>query len=95
MLLLIYATTASFFGKKLVGFASSQPVIGIGSFLWHAFKFLMDYIGRSLFITSIAVDFFLMINVSVWQNTRKFEQTEHAAEYEKTIDELGTVLVRD
>jgi hypothetical protein len=95
LLMGIYALTASVFDKKLVGFSSSEPLMSIWSFGWHAFKFVMDYLGRSLFITSIAVDLFLLINVSVWQNTRAFERTEAAAGYEKTLNELGEVLVRD
>jgi hypothetical protein len=103
-LLLIYALTKviTFPGPiddsgttqvRLVG--GESRLIGFWSFTWHTFKFLIDYMGRSLFITSIAMDWFLLINVSAWQNTRAFEATDAAADYEKTINQMGEVLVRD
>jgi hypothetical protein len=94
-LLVLYALTAKFMERPLVGLAKNQAFLGFGGFTWHTLKFVVDYIGRSLFITSIAMDYFLLVNVSAWQNTRAFEQTDHAAEYERTIGELGAALTKD
>jgi hypothetical protein len=70
-------------------------MIGFWSFAWNAFQFAVDYVGRSLFITAIAMDYFLLVNVSVWRNMREFETTPRAKDYEGVVEELGRVLGKD
>ena len=43
-------------------------------------------------ITVIAIDWFLLINLSVWRQMREFEKQEAAKAYEGAIEELGRVL---
>jgi hypothetical protein len=90
--LVLYAMTGRVLGHPIVAFRRADAIIGFWSFAWHAFKFGLDYLGRSLFITALAMDYFLLINVSVWRNTREFEKTEAAGKYEATVEELGKVL---
>jgi hypothetical protein len=94
-LLIMYALTGRVLGQRIVGFGKTEGIIGFWSFLWHATQFAVDYIGRSLFITAIAMDYFLLMNVSVWRTTREFEKTEAAGAYEGTIEELGRVLGKE
>jgi hypothetical protein len=95
LLLMLYALTGRVLGYPIVKFGRQDGIIGFWSFLWHAVQFGVDYLGRSLFITAIAMDYFLLMNVSVWRNTREFEKTEAAGEYEATVQELGTALAKD
>jgi hypothetical protein len=94
-LMLLYALTGRVLGHPIVAFGRPDAIIGFWSFAWHLIKFWMDYLGRSLFITALAMDYFLLMNVSVWRNTREFEKTEAAGNYEATVEELGSVLGRE
>jgi hypothetical protein len=92
VLLLTYVFSVSVFGKRLVATDDEAHWVDAGTFTWHAIKFVIDYLGRSLFITVIAFDLLLMVNLSVHANTKEFERTDHAPEYERTLEELGRSL---
>jgi hypothetical protein len=91
-LLMLYALTGRVLGFPIVKFGRTDGMIGFWSFAWNAFQFAVDYIARSLFITAIAMDYFLLVNVSVWRNMKQFEGTERAKEYEGVVEELGRAL---
>ena len=84
----------------LTGKVGAMPIVGdegasmmtYGKFFWQVFKFGAEFTGRSLFITAVAVDYFLMMNLSVWQNMRSVERSEHGAGYDELMGHLGQVL---
>lgn len=91
-LVLLYLLTGKLFGRRIIG--GEEALVGFFSFMWNAIKFVVDYLGRSLFITAIVTDLVMMINVSAWRQTREFEASPHAAEYDKTITELDQSMNR-
>ena len=82
-------------GKRIIAWGSADGWVGFWEFVWRALNFAVDYLGRSLFITVIAIDWFLLINLSVWRHMREFEKQEAAKAYEGAIEELGRVLGKD
>jgi hypothetical protein len=91
----LWVLLGSVMGRSIIRWGSSDGWIGFWTFVWKALNFAVDYLGRSLFITVIAIDWFLLINLSVWRNMREFEKQEAAKAYEATVEELGRVLVKD
>ena len=85
LLLLIYVSTVELFGRPLVGTEANQAIIGAGRMLWEATKFMLNYIARSMFITAVAIDLFMYVNLSVWKNTKAFNQTPEAEAYDRLM----------
>jgi hypothetical protein len=90
LLLLAYVMTIKVLDYPLVGDTSegAQPhpaLIGTGAVLWEAAKFVLGYLARSMYITAVAVDLFMLVNLSVWRNTKAFGQTPQAYAYDQIM----------
>jgi hypothetical protein len=66
------------------------------SLLWlfdpHILQFVVDWVGRSLFMTVVFADLLMRMTLSVWRNEQRFHQSEAAAGYGKLMDDVGQFL---
>ncbi len=92
VLLVIFAMTKKVpLGEKyLVGFSSDSSLLQPWS--WGVIHFAIEYVGRSLYVTAVAADLFMMLNISVWVNGKKFAATARAEAYDRLIGELDRVI---
>jgi hypothetical protein len=89
--LLAFFLTAEIGPAPLVG-AEGEAAVTYGRFFWQVFRFLTEFAGRSLFITAVAVDFFVLMNHSVWENLKALARTEQGQGYDLTMERIGEVL---
>lgn len=94
LLLFIYLFTAEFLGQPLVG-PEGTGMMTAGRLVWESFKFILNYLSRSMFITAVAIDLFMLVNLSVWRNTKKFQQTPEAAAYDELMEQFGQAADRE
>jgi hypothetical protein len=88
LLLLIYLFTAKFFGKTIMGFSSATSL-----FLpWTVIQYYIDFMGRSLFTSTLFADLLLWMNFSVWHHLSQFNQTDHARNYDQLMGQVGDML---
>lgn len=96
-LLLTYVFTLKVMGKPVVGNTEAVPpeptaLIGVGRFTWEVMTFLIAYSAKSVFVTAVAIDLFMMLNLSVWKNLKAFEGTQHAAVYDHIMDSFQDLV---
>ena len=84
LLLLAYLLTDEIVGMRLVGLDRETSFFRP----WEVAQYLGDYLGRSLFITVLAADFFMRVNGSIWQSVGRFTGTPQAEEYDRLMQEL-------
>ncbi len=88
LLLVIYLFTGTMFGQSLMGFSSATSVFRP----WQLLQFYIEFIGRSLFTTTVVADLLLAMNFSLWFHLRRFDKTEESEAYDQTMTQLGKVL---
>ena len=59
---------------------------------WRLIQFYVEFVGRSLFTSTLVADLMLLMSHSVWHNLRRFAQTETAAQYDEMMEQVGTAL---
>jgi hypothetical protein len=84
LLMVIYLFTKTIGDGRLVGFDSETSLVRP----WKLIQFYLEYTGRSLFITILVVDLFMLMNLSVWVHTKQFEKSEAAANYDRIMGNL-------
>lgn len=82
--LLVYATTWEAFGFRLVGVNPQTSLIRP----WQVVRYVLDFSGRSLFVTVLASDFLLRATISAWRHQREFAFTPAAAEFDRMMERL-------
>jgi hypothetical protein len=85
-LLFIYAFTADIFGKSLIG--TSERTSLIRPWDPNLIQFPIEYFVRSLFTTVLVADLFMIMNLSVWQNTKAFAASPQAGVYDRVMSEI-------
>jgi hypothetical protein len=88
LLLVIYLLTVSLFGKSLVGLDSTTSWLRP----WKILEFGIEFVGRSLFITTVFADFFMVLNWSVWLRSKQFEISDRAELYDTIMCKLAEYL---
>ena len=89
--ILLYVLTVRFGGRPVVGNTSPtveihhRAFLSVGTVLWEAIKFVIGYTARSMYITAVAVDLFMLVNLSVWRNTKAFAATAEAYAYDQIM----------
>lgn len=85
-LLTWYLFTKEIFGFRLLG-------LGDKSLLHPAdlVQYALEYLGRMLFVTVLAADLFLQMNLSIWHNTRALVGSPGAESYDRTMEELERI----
>ncbi len=91
ILLVTYLCTKTLGKGRLVGFDSDTSLMRP----WKLIQFYLEYTGRSLFITLLVVDLFMLMNLSVWMHTKQFEKSESAAHYDRIMGNCHDLLRRE
>jgi hypothetical protein len=89
-LALLFAFTFKMGSRTALGLSEAGSVFRPWD--WDILKFLVEYSGRTLFITVLAVDVFMTINVSVWLNARRFLLSPRGEEYDQVVRGLEKIL---
>lgn len=87
-LLMTYAFTFEILGRPLVGDTENPEapaLVTVGRFGWEICQFMITYAAKSVFVTAVAIDLFMLLNLSVWKNLKAFEGTPHAQEYDRIM----------
>jgi hypothetical protein len=94
LLLLVYlfATKLALLGgKTIVGFDDSTSFLRPWSLEIH--KRLIEYLGRSLFLSVFFSDLLLRVALSVWREERAFAGTPGAATFDRTMSGLDSAVL--
>lgn len=87
VLFVVALFTARVFGAPIVGF--SEPYV---MSVWKLLELAISYFGRSMFMTVLAVDLFVRINLSVWRESAKPGAAAGAAPHEETMSRWQQTL---
>jgi MFS family permease len=93
LLLVIYLFTGkvAFTGKALVGFDESTSLVRPWSL--DLIRRVLEYLGRSLFLSVFFSDLVVRIALSVWREERAFAGTADAAGFDRTMAGLGSAVL--
>ncbi len=67
-------------------------MISVARFSWEMTSFVITYTAKSVFITAVAIDLFMLLNLSVWKNLKAFEGSPHAAEYDRIMGSFQNLV---
>jgi len=56
---------------------------------WKLVRFLIEYLGRTFFITVVAADLLLRATLASWRHQQAFAKTDAAADHERRLQELS------
>jgi hypothetical protein len=90
LLIIIFLFTAKLGGKYLVGIDKYSSMLRPWDLDLHARW--IEFVGRSLFLTVVFVDLLMRMNLSIWSNARTFYQSEHAAAYDREMENFAAAL---
>jgi hypothetical protein len=90
LLLVIYMFTAKFMGVTILGTERDKSLVRPWSLSLHT-KWI-EYVGRSLFLTVLFADLLVRMAVMVWREERAFAGTGPAANFDRTMSNLGTAV---
>jgi hypothetical protein len=51
-------------------------------------RYVLDFLGRSMFVTVLAADLLLRATLSAWRQQREFLQADRAKEYDQLMERL-------
>lgn len=85
-LLVVYAFTATIFGKSLVGMDEATSLMRPWS--PSLFQLPLEYFVRSLFTTVLVADLFMQMNLSLWRHTQAFQASPEAQSYDRLMTEI-------
>lgn len=78
MLLIAYVSTQRIFGMKLIGMDPKSSLLHPMDLT----EYVVEFIGRSLFMTVLAADVFLGMNVASWRYSKVLSGTPQAEKYD-------------
>jgi hypothetical protein len=65
------------------------------SILWigdlHIYRYFLEYLGRSLYMTVVFADLLIRLELTVWKQEKEFFHTSAAADYDRFMGDLGKV----
>ena len=86
VLMVVYAFTATVFGRSLVG--ASEATSWMRPWSPSFIQFPIDYLVRSMFTTVIVADLFMQMNLSLWLHSKAFAASPQAAQYDRLMSEI-------
>jgi hypothetical protein len=82
--LITYVATWQVFGRRLVGLQPGTSLLRP----WEVARYVLDFLGRSLFVTVLGADLLLRATVSAWRHQREFQQADRAEKYDRLMEKL-------
>jgi hypothetical protein len=87
LLLLAYLTTHEAFGVHLLGLHYKNSLLVPLDIV----EFLLEILGRSMFVTVLGADLFMRMNLKAWKNSQNFAGSTEAAGYDRVMGELSQI----
>ena len=88
LVFLVSKTSGDVMGIRLYGLDSKTALLTPLDLV----EFVIQTLSRGMFMTVLGADIFMRMNLSAWKNTRAFEGTKEAAEYNDIMGEMEQVL---
>jgi hypothetical protein len=82
--LIAYAVTWQALGRRLVGLEPATSLLRP----WELARYVLDFLGRSLFVTVLGADLLLRATLSAWRHQREFQQSSQAKRYDQLMERL-------
>ena len=82
--LIAYAASWEVLGRRLIGLEPRTSLLRP----WEAVRYVLDFLGRALFVTVLGADLLLRATVSAWRHQREFLRAERAREYDRLMEKL-------
>src|SRR5262249_42529342 len=80
--------------KTLLGFSDATSILRFWD--WDLVRgFIIETFGKSLFMTVLMADLFMRINLSVWNQARRFAGTDQAGDYDVLMGEVHNNIHSD
>jgi hypothetical protein len=77
--LIAYAASWEVLGRRLIGLEPRTSLLRP----WEAARYVLDFLGRALFVTVLGADLLLRATLSAWRHQREFLRAERAREYDR------------
>jgi hypothetical protein len=87
VLLVVYLAPQKYFGIHLVGLDVKTSLLGP----LDVAGFLLEFIGRSLFMTVLGADLFMRMNLSTWQHHRMLAGSSAAEGYDRVMGAMEQI----
>ena len=87
LLLVVYLAPQQYFGIHLVGLDVKTSLLGP----LDVAGFLLEFIGRSLFMTVLGADLFMRMNLSTWQHHRTLAGSSAAEGYDRVMGAMERI----
>lgn len=87
LLLVVYLAPQQYLGIHLVGLDVKTSLLGP----LDVAGFLLEFIGRSLFMTVLGADLFMRMNLSTWQHHRALEGSSAAEGYDRVMGAMEQI----
>ena len=55
---------------------------------WEVAHYILDFLGRSMFVTVLGADLLLRATLSAWRDQREFLQADRTDEYNQLMEKL-------
>lgn len=85
LLILGFLVTREVFGVRLLGTDPKTSLLGPLDIV----EFVLEVLGRSMFMTVLGADLVLRMTTAAWKNTRELEASKDAAELDAVTQQLG------
>jgi hypothetical protein len=59
---------------------------------WAIPRYLIDYLGWSLFVTALVVDYFLLMDLSAWSRAKEFVGSDAARDFDRVMEAVGRAI---
>lgn len=86
--LIVYLATWQVFGRRLVGLDPAKSLLRP----WEILRYVLDFLGRSLFVTVLGADLLLRATLSAWRHQREFQQAGMAKRYDELMEKLDVTV---
>ncbi len=87
LVFLVSKTSGDIMGIRLYGLDSTTALLTPLDLV----ELVIQTLSRGMFMTVLGADLFMQMNLSAWKNTRSFEGTKDAAEYNDIMSEMQQV----
>jgi hypothetical protein len=82
--LIAYAASWQSFGLRLVGLEARTSLVRP----WEVAHYILDFLGRSMFVTVLGADLLLRATLSAWRHQREFLQADRTNAYTQFMEKL-------
>ena len=82
--MIAYAASWQVLGWRLVGLEPRTSLLRP----WEVARYVLDFLGRSLFVTVLGADLLLRATLAAWRDQQEFQQGHREKEYNQLMKKL-------